>query len=211
MPDRDAIVMAFGDAVVPQLKGVAKAIYSAGRFVAVADGVAVFSLDNAPTRDRAEKYRAQVEQMLADRFGSPVPLRLVTEADADAYAGGAGPAASSHADPAAGAGSHQGDPAPSVAEADSARRTGRGAEPPPEAAKPAAPEPGQAAPAEPEASRSAEASPAEAPVAAEAEDEVELIAQVDQLEDADVATNSVDKVTAAFPGAQLIDTEDTNT
>jgi DNA polymerase-3 subunit gamma/tau len=155
VPDRDTIVMAFGDSVVPRLKGVAKAIYSGGRFLAVADGTAVFALDNAPTVERAEKYRSTVEDLLAEKVGAPVPIRLVTEADADAYAGGTTPASSP---------------------AEDARRT-RGSE--------------------------VAESPADG-----ADEEDELVARVDELEDADVATRGVDKLTEAFPGAELIETEE---
>ena len=146
--------MAFGDSVVPRLKGVAKAIYSGGRFLAVADGTAVFALDNAPTVERAERYRSAVEELLAEKVGAPVPIRLVTEADADAYAGGTTPASSS---------------------AEDARRA-RGSE------------------------------VAESP--ADGAEEEELVARVDELEDADVATRGVDKLTEAFPGAELIETEE---
>lgn len=154
-PDRDTIVMAFGDSVVPRLKGVAKAIYSGGRFLAVADGTAVFALDNAPTVERAEKYRSTVEDLLAEKVGAPVPIRLVTEADADAYAGGTTTVSSP---------------------AEDARRA-RGSE--------------------------VAESPADG-----ADEEDELVARVDELEDADVATRGVDKLTEAFPGAELIETEE---
>lgn len=153
--------MAFGDSVVPQLKGVAKAIYSGGRFLAVADGTAVFALDNAPTVERAEKYRSAVEELLGEKLGAPVPIRLVTEADADAYSGGTAPASS---------------PAEDARHA----RSSEVVESPDEAAE------------------TTEA----------AEDEAELVGQVDELEDADVATRGVDKLTQAFPGAELIETED---
>ena len=67
------------EGVLGRLKGVAKAIYAGGRFVSVDDGAAVFALANAPTRDRAERVRVEVEAALAAQFGRPVPLRLVDE------------------------------------------------------------------------------------------------------------------------------------
>jgi hypothetical protein len=70
---------------MPSLKGMSKAIYSTGRFVAVTDQGAVFALDNAPTRDRAEKYRADVEAALSQHLGSPVHLVLIDVADAGRY------------------------------------------------------------------------------------------------------------------------------
>lgn len=36
----------------------------------------------------------------------------------------------------------------------------------------------------------------------------DLTAPVEELEDADVSNSGVERVTAAFPGAELIDTED---
>lgn len=75
-PDRDALTVAFGDVVLPGLKGVAKAIYGAGRFVDVTDRGAVFELSNAPTRERAERFRPDVEAALSAHFGSPVHLVL---------------------------------------------------------------------------------------------------------------------------------------
>lgn len=79
VPDRDALVLAFGDVIVPSLKGLAKAIYSHGRFVKVDDAGALFALENAATCQRAERYRADVEAALSAHFGRPVPLRLVDE------------------------------------------------------------------------------------------------------------------------------------
>lgn len=127
LPDRDSLVMAFGDSVVPKLKGIAKAIYSQGRFVSVAGDHAVFAVENAPTRDRAERYRAEVESLLSQEFAVAVPLRLVIEGD-------------------------------------------------------------------------------ESPAS---DDEAEIMAQVSELEDADVQISTVDRLTAAFPGAELIESEET--
>jgi hypothetical protein len=81
------------DSVLSNLKGMSKAIYQGGRFVAVADGTAVFALGNAPTRDQAEKRRTEVEAALAQHFGHPVPLRLVDEAQAAKLGGAAAPSA----------------------------------------------------------------------------------------------------------------------
>lgn len=47
--------------------------------VRVEGDAVVFGLNSAPTRDRAEQSRAEVEAMLADHFGRPVPLRLVDD------------------------------------------------------------------------------------------------------------------------------------
>ncbi|MHB1139661.1 MAG: hypothetical protein ACYC2O_11955 [Microthrixaceae bacterium] len=78
--------------VVGQLKGLAKAIYKPGEFVSVDGDRAVFALENAPARERAEKSRAEVEQMLAEHFGRPVSLVLIERSDAPRYGGSAPPA-----------------------------------------------------------------------------------------------------------------------
>jgi hypothetical protein len=62
----------------------AKSCYASGRFAAVDDGAAVFVLPEANMRRRCEEIRPEVESALAARFGFPVPLLLVTEADAPA-------------------------------------------------------------------------------------------------------------------------------
>jgi DNA polymerase-3 subunit gamma/tau len=79
LPGVDELAAAMAEGVLGQLRGVAKAIYSTGRFVGVEAGAAVFALANAPTRDRAERVRADVEAALAARFGRPIRLRLVDE------------------------------------------------------------------------------------------------------------------------------------
>jgi DNA polymerase-3 subunit gamma/tau len=77
--------------VVGQLKGLAKAIYKPGEFVSVDDGRAVFALENAPARERAERSRGDVEQMLSAHFGRPVTLLLIDRSDAPRYGGSAPP------------------------------------------------------------------------------------------------------------------------
>ena len=77
--DRDLLVQAWGDHVLRGLPARAKALYSAGRFVAVEDGQAVFVLPNAAHRDKCDEVRPLVEEALAAQFGAPVPLRLEVE------------------------------------------------------------------------------------------------------------------------------------
>ena len=91
MPTKDELAEAFEQVVLPQLKGVVKAIYKTGDFVAITDTAAVFALENAPTRDRAEKSRADVEAALATHFGRAVPLVVIDKADAATYGGSAPP------------------------------------------------------------------------------------------------------------------------
>ncbi|MHB1776784.1 MAG: DNA polymerase III subunit gamma/tau [Acidimicrobiales bacterium] len=78
-PDRDSLVEAWGDHVLRSLPARAKAVFSAGHFVAVDGDRAAFALPNAAHRDRADEVRGVVEQALAAHFGRPVPLELVVE------------------------------------------------------------------------------------------------------------------------------------
>ena len=57
----------------------AKACYSAGRFVAVEDGVALFALPNAAHRDFCAEAKPEVEAALRAHFHVAVPLRLVVD------------------------------------------------------------------------------------------------------------------------------------
>jgi DNA polymerase-3 subunit gamma/tau len=79
LPTRDELTVAWADAVVPKLKGMAKALFLPGRFVGETDGRMAFAVANDPHRKRAEPYRAEVEATLAAHFGRPVPLTLVLD------------------------------------------------------------------------------------------------------------------------------------
>lgn len=220
MPERDTLVMTFGDSVVPNLKGIAKAIYSQGRFVSVEGDHAVFAVENAPTRDRAERYRSEVESLLDAELGVAVPLRLVVEGEV-----GAPMSASSSASPGPPAGAGRpggpdGDPGPEQPEGTarldpgaepetsvqrsgsgtSGEHTGSRVSPSPGGASPRAPDPPAGDP------------PAGDPPAGDAsgDEEAEIMAQVAELENADVRTSTVDRLTAAFPGAELIESEESN-
>jgi DNA polymerase-3 subunit gamma/tau len=79
LPTRDELTVAWADAVVPKLKGMAKALFLPGRFVGEEDGRVAFAVANDPHRKRAEPFRAEVEAALAAHFGRPVPLTLVLD------------------------------------------------------------------------------------------------------------------------------------
>jgi DNA polymerase-3 subunit gamma/tau len=79
MPSRDELTLAWADNVLPQLKGMAKALYAAGRFVSSEDDVAVLALPTAPHKQKCEERRKEVEAALAAHFGRPIPLRLVVD------------------------------------------------------------------------------------------------------------------------------------
>lgn len=72
------------DVVVPQLKGVAKALYGMGEVVSVEGDAAVFALAIGVPLDRAERARPDVERMLAEHLGRPLFLRVVEHDDAGA-------------------------------------------------------------------------------------------------------------------------------
>ncbi|HXQ19602.1 MAG TPA: DNA polymerase III subunit gamma/tau [Acidimicrobiales bacterium] len=82
-PDRDGLVQAWGDQILRSLPPLAKALYSAGRFVSVDDGTAVFAVANPPHRDRCADLQPAVEDALAAHFGVPVAIRLVLETESD--------------------------------------------------------------------------------------------------------------------------------
>ncbi|HUZ08787.1 MAG TPA: DNA polymerase III subunit gamma/tau [Acidimicrobiales bacterium] len=81
-PDRDTLVQAWGDGVLASLPPKAKALFGAGRFVSVQDGVAVFALPSVPHRDKCDEIRGPVEEAIAAGVGARVRLKLVVEAPA---------------------------------------------------------------------------------------------------------------------------------
>ena len=187
-PDLDALALAFGEVVVPQLKGMAKAIYGAGRFVAVGPAGAVFALDNAPTVERAERFRSDVEAALSQHLGTPVTLVLIDGTDPNA-----------------------------LDDATSATAPAATTEPPrPAAASSPAPEVGDAAPSDAAPSDATPSDGAANPDSESAgtgsddhtDDDESAIIDVHELEDADVAATGMDKLTKAFPGAVLVDGTD---
>ena len=95
LPSRDELTKAWGDTVLGTLKGRARALFAAGRFVANEGDHAVFALPDPMHRDRCEPVKADVETALAQHFGRPVPLRLV----ADDRSGGVAAAGSPGAPP----------------------------------------------------------------------------------------------------------------
>jgi DNA polymerase-3 subunit gamma/tau len=80
---RDELVQLWGDSLLASLPGRARARFRVGRFVAVEAGTAVFALPNETHRSYCEDVRIDVEAALGDHFGTPVPLRLVVDAEAE--------------------------------------------------------------------------------------------------------------------------------
>jgi DNA polymerase-3 subunit gamma/tau len=81
LPDRDALVQAWGDHILRSLPARAKVLFAAGRFVGSDDGVAVFALPNAAHCDRCAEVLPVVEEALSSHFAVAVPVRLVVESD----------------------------------------------------------------------------------------------------------------------------------
>ena len=77
--DRDSLTQAWGDGVLHSLSARAKALFSAGRFVASDEKGAQFALPNAAHRDRCTELASQVEAALTAHFGAPVRLILVVD------------------------------------------------------------------------------------------------------------------------------------
>jgi hypothetical protein len=87
-PSRDELTKAWGDAVLEKLSQPAKLFLSNGRFIeAGTGGGAVFALPAGGLLERARDHQREAESALADYFGRPVPLRLVPDKGATAYAG----------------------------------------------------------------------------------------------------------------------------
>ena len=77
---------AWGDHVLGSLPPKAKALFGAGRFVSVEDGVAVFALPSVLHRDKCNELRATVEETITTHLGARIRLQLVAEAPEPARA-----------------------------------------------------------------------------------------------------------------------------
>ena len=88
--DRDSLTEAWGDEILKALPARAKALYSAGRFVAVDEQGAHFALPNAAHRDRCADLTPTVEAALGAHFGAPVTLVLDIDDEAAPPSQGAG-------------------------------------------------------------------------------------------------------------------------
>jgi hypothetical protein len=84
VPDRDALVQAWGDQILRSLPARAKVLFAAGRFVGTDEGSVAFALPNVAHKERCGEVRPLVEEALSSHFGVAVPLRLVVESDAGA-------------------------------------------------------------------------------------------------------------------------------
>ncbi len=82
LPSRDELVQVWGDELLAQLPNRARARFRVGRFLDVDGSTAVFALPNETHRSYCEEVRLDVEAVLATRFGTAVPIRLVVDDDA---------------------------------------------------------------------------------------------------------------------------------
>jgi len=73
------VAQAWQAGVLPTLKPMARALYSAGHIVAERDGAVEFGLPNETHRSRCEDYKADVERAISAQIGAPVALRLVVD------------------------------------------------------------------------------------------------------------------------------------
>ncbi|MCU1499398.1 MAG: dnaX, partial [Acidimicrobiales bacterium] len=80
LPDRDGITALWNDQILPSLGGLAKAMYSVGRFVDVQGSTATLAFPNEVHRQKCEQKRSEVESALSSRLGQVVRLSLVVDA-----------------------------------------------------------------------------------------------------------------------------------
>ncbi|MFZ0060165.1 MAG: DNA polymerase III subunit gamma/tau [Acidimicrobiales bacterium] len=85
-PNRDDLVTAWADDILPKLRPKVRAIYQAGRFLGTQGPDALLALPNEAHILHAEPLRVEVVEALSRHFGRPVGLRLVAEASTAARA-----------------------------------------------------------------------------------------------------------------------------
>ncbi|HEV3213145.1 MAG TPA: DNA polymerase III subunit gamma/tau [Acidimicrobiales bacterium] len=79
-PDRDALTLAWGDAILATLSPRARSLYVAGRFTESDGRSCTFAVDSEAQREHCERKRTEVEGAIAAHFGTRVALRLVVDA-----------------------------------------------------------------------------------------------------------------------------------
>ena len=81
-PGLAELVGAWDDGLLASLPQKARARFSGGHWVDVADGAAVFGLPNATHASRCEEVRTEVEAALTARFGAAMTVSLIVDASA---------------------------------------------------------------------------------------------------------------------------------
>lgn len=80
--DTTMVAAAWHESILPTLKPMARALFSAGHFLGDRNGVVVLGLPNETHRSRCEAYRADVEAAIAAHFGAKAQLALVVDSSA---------------------------------------------------------------------------------------------------------------------------------
>lgn len=83
-PNRDDIVLAWADNVLPKISARARSLYRAGRFLSAESNVVTFALPDSVHRSRCELFRPEVEAALSSYFRAPLKLQLATDAEGHA-------------------------------------------------------------------------------------------------------------------------------
>ncbi len=79
-PSLEAVRSAWQESILPGLRLKVRAIFQAGRFVEVDDGVAVLAVPNEAHLLHADPLRPELEAALSAHFGTTVAVRLISEA-----------------------------------------------------------------------------------------------------------------------------------
>jgi hypothetical protein len=79
LPSREELTLAWGDRILPELRPAVKVYLAAGRFLASADGQAVYAVPDRGLLQRAQPSQSEVEAALAAQFGRPIPLKFVLD------------------------------------------------------------------------------------------------------------------------------------
>ncbi len=78
-PSRDSVTRAWGDNVLRNLSGKAKAYLGSGRFVGIDGYTVVFAVPNEQWPARSMDVREEAEQALSAYFNQPIRIRLIVE------------------------------------------------------------------------------------------------------------------------------------
>jgi DNA polymerase-3 subunit gamma/tau len=77
--EREDLVKAWGDVLLGSLKGRARALFRAGRFLGCGSGEVVFALPDETHLSYCEEHRGEVEAVLSAHFSTKLALRLVVD------------------------------------------------------------------------------------------------------------------------------------
>lgn len=75
----DSLTALWNDSILGELKGITKAMYSAGRLTRLEGNVARFAVPTDPHRDKCVEKKAQVEGVLSSALGVPITLEIVVD------------------------------------------------------------------------------------------------------------------------------------